>query len=116
MDINARCEADSRILQELIKRGDDLGLTRFLGLNWDELDCWNCGKRGHIMKQCTDTSRSLAVQNRIARQAMAMGADSQQTMAMRNPTSRSASRRSSGHARRTSRRTHSLGFTGRRLA
>jgi hypothetical protein len=46
-------EAGTRVLQTLIKNEDNEGLRTFLGLDWENLTCWFCGKKGHIMRQCT---------------------------------------------------------------
>ncbi|MGA3168605.1 MAG: C2HC-type zinc finger protein [Terriglobia bacterium] len=46
-------EAGTRLLQTLVKNNDDAGVMKFLGLDWENLTCWFCGRRGHIMKQCT---------------------------------------------------------------
>jgi len=37
----------------LVRNEGDEELKKSLGLDWENLTCWFCGRRGHIMKQCT---------------------------------------------------------------
>jgi hypothetical protein len=46
-------EASTRIFRRLTKNNDNEGISKLLGLDWENLTCWFCGRRGHIMKQCT---------------------------------------------------------------
>lgn len=37
----------------LVRNGGGEELKKSLGLDWENMYCWHCGRHGHIMKQCT---------------------------------------------------------------
>jgi hypothetical protein len=45
-------KAGTRTLRSLVINNDNAGLRTFLGLDWENLTCWRCGRKGHIVRQC----------------------------------------------------------------
>jgi len=45
-------KSGTRTLRSLVINNDNAGLRTFLGLDWENLTCWRCGRKGHIVRQC----------------------------------------------------------------